>query len=51
VTKDFGGGLSLAVAYIGTDAKKVNGIYSYSNPATNKNNGGSTGVVTLTKTF
>jgi uncharacterized protein (TIGR02001 family) len=51
VTKDFGGGLSLSAAYIGTDAKQVNGIYSYSNPATNKNNGGSTGVVTLTKTF
>jgi uncharacterized protein (TIGR02001 family) len=51
VTKDFGGGLSLSAAYIGTDAKKINGIYSYSNPATNKNNGGSTGVLTLTKTF
>jgi uncharacterized protein (TIGR02001 family) len=51
VTKDFGGGLSLSAAYIGTDAKKINGLYSYSNPATNKNNGGSTGVLTLTKTF
>jgi uncharacterized protein (TIGR02001 family) len=51
VTKDFGGGLSLSAAYIGTDAKKINGIYQYSNPATNKNNGGSTGVLTLTKTF
>ena len=51
VTKDFGGGLSLSAAYIGTDAKKINGIYQYSNPATNKNNGGSTGVVTLTKAF
>jgi uncharacterized protein (TIGR02001 family) len=51
VTKDFGAGLSLSAAYIGTDAKKINGIYQYSNPATNKNNGGSTGVLTLTKTF
>jgi uncharacterized protein (TIGR02001 family) len=51
VTKDFGGGLSLSAAYIGTDAKKINGFYAYSNPATNKNNGGSTGVLTLTKTF
>jgi uncharacterized protein (TIGR02001 family) len=51
LTKDFGGGLSLSAAYIGTDAKKINGLYSYSNPATNKNNGGQTGVLTLTKTF
>jgi len=51
VTKDFGGGLSLAAAYIGTNAKKIDGLYAYSNPTTNKNNGGNTGVLTLTKTF
>ena len=51
VTKDFGGGLSLSAAYIGTDAKKSSaGVYSYSSP-TGKNLGGSTGVVSLTKTF
>ena len=50
VTKDFGGGLSLAAAYIGTDAKKVGSSYSYFSPS-GKNLGGSTGVVTLTKTF
>lgn len=50
VTKDFGGGLSLAAAYIGTNAKKVGSSYAYVSPA-GKNLGGSTGVVTLTKTF
>ncbi len=50
VTKDFGGGLSLAAAYIGTDAGKTAGTYNYVSP-TGKNLGGSTGVVTLTKTF
>jgi uncharacterized protein (TIGR02001 family) len=50
VTKDFGGGLSLSAAYIGTDAKSVGGIYSYASPQ-GKNLGGSTGIVTLTKTF
>ena len=50
VTKDFGGGLSLAAAYIGTDAKKNGSTYAYVSP-TGKNLGGSTGVVTLTKTF
>jgi uncharacterized protein (TIGR02001 family) len=50
VTKDFGGGLSLAAAYIGTDAKKNGSNYAYVSP-TGKNLGGSTGVVTLTKTF
>ena len=51
VTKDFGGGLSLAAAYIGTDAKKTStGGYAYTSTA-GKNLGGSTGVVTLTKTF
>ena len=50
VTKDFGGGLSLAAAYIGTDAKKVGSSYAYVSPS-GKNLGGSTGVLTLTKTF
>ena len=51
VTKDFGGGLSLAVAYIGTNAGKNSiGAYNYSSP-TGKNLGGSTGVVSLTKAF
>jgi uncharacterized protein (TIGR02001 family) len=50
LTKDFGGGLSLAAAYIGTDAKKIGTSYAYVSP-TGKNLGGSTGVLTLTKTF
>jgi len=50
VTKDFGGGLSLAVAYIGTNAATYLGGYSYSSP-TGKNLGKSTGLVSLTKTF
>jgi uncharacterized protein (TIGR02001 family) len=51
VTKDFGGGLSLSAAYIGTDAgKNAAGAYNYVSP-TGKNLGGSTGVLTLTKTF
>ena len=50
LTKDFGGGLSLAAAYIGTNAAKSGSTYAYQSPA-GKNLGGSTGVVTLTKTF
>jgi len=51
VTKDFGGGLSLAAAYIGTNAgKNSSGVYNYVSP-TGKNLAGSTGVLTLTKTF
>jgi uncharacterized protein (TIGR02001 family) len=50
LTKDFGGGLSLAAAYIGTNAKKLSTGYAYVSPA-GKNLGGSTGVLTLTKTF
>lgn len=51
VTKDFGGGLSLAAAYIGTNAgKNSSGTYNYVSP-TGKNLAGSTGVLTLTKTF
>jgi uncharacterized protein (TIGR02001 family) len=51
LTKDFGGGLSGAVAYIDTNAKTLaNGSYAYTGP-TGKNNGGATGIVSLTKTF
>ena len=49
VTKDFGGGLSLSAAYIGTDAGKTGSVYNYTSP-TGKNLGGSTGIVALTKT-
>jgi len=50
VTKDLGGGLSLAAAYIATNAGKTGSVYNYTSP-TNKNLGGSTGIVSLTKTF
>jgi uncharacterized protein (TIGR02001 family) len=50
LTKDFGGGLSGAIAYIDTNAKKANGVYSYASPQ-GKNLGGATGIVSLTKTF
>jgi uncharacterized protein (TIGR02001 family) len=50
VTKDFGGGLSAAVAYVGTNAATSLGGYSYSNPS-GKNLGRSGALVSLTKTF
>ena len=50
LTKDFGGGLSLAAAYIGTNAAKTGSTYAYQSPS-GKNLGGSTGIVSLTKTF
>ena len=50
VTKDFGGGLSGSLAYIGTNAATYQGAYTYSNPS-GKNLGRSTGLVSLTKTF
>jgi uncharacterized protein (TIGR02001 family) len=50
VTKDFGGGLSAAVSYIDTNAKTVGSSYAYVSPQ-GKNLGGSTGIVSLTKTF
>ena len=50
VTKDFGGGLSAAIAYVGTNAATVQGGYSYVSPQ-GKNLGKSTGLVSLTKTF
>ena len=50
VTKDFGGGLSAAVAYVGTNAATVGGTYSYLSPQ-GKNTGKSGALVSLTKTF
>lgn len=50
VTKDFGGGLSAAIAYVGTNAATYLGGYSYSSPQ-GKNLGRSTGLISLTKTF
>jgi len=50
VTKDFGGGLSGALAYVGTNAATIYGGYAYANPS-GKNLGKSTGLVSLTKTF
>jgi len=52
VTKDFGGGLSGAIAYVGTNAQTAYGYYAYGNPSTPaKNLGKSGGLVSLTKTF
>ncbi|MBU3605701.1 hypothetical protein IEN92_02900 [Polynucleobacter sp. MWH-Creno-3A4] len=50
VTKDFGGGLSAAIAYVGTNAATYMGGYAYSSPQ-GKNLGKSTGLISLTKTF
>jgi len=50
VTKDFGGGLSAAIAYVGTNAATYLGGYAYSSPQ-GKNLGKSTGLISLTKTF
>ncbi len=54
-TKDFGGGLSAAVAYVGTNAATYNGAYSYITPVSSglpqKNLGRAGAVVSLTKTF
>jgi uncharacterized protein (TIGR02001 family) len=50
LTKDFGGGLSAAIAYVGTNAATYKGGYSYSSPSGN-NLGKSTGLISLTKTF
>ena len=52
VTKDFGGGLSGAIAYVGTNAATLYGGYAYGNPSTpSKNLGKSGGLISLTKTF
>ena len=50
LTKDFGGGLSGALAYVGTNAATYKGSYAYASPQ-GKNNGRATGLVSLTKTF
>jgi uncharacterized protein (TIGR02001 family) len=50
VTKDFGGGLSLAVSYVDTNAQTYRGWPAYPSPQ-GKNLGGATGIVALTKTF
>ncbi|WP_108509170.1 TorF family putative porin [Polynucleobacter acidiphobus] len=54
-TKDFGGGLSAAIAYVGTNAATYNGAYSYATPASSglpqKNLGRAGALVSLTKTF
>jgi len=50
LTKDFGGGLSAAIAYVGTNAKKVGGTYQYASPQ-GKDLGSAGGLISLTKTF
>ena len=51
VTKDFGGGLSANVSYVGTNAKTVSGSPLYLAPTGNKNLGKAGGLISLTKTF
>ena len=51
-TKDFGGGLSGAIAYVGTNAKtSYQGTYSTYMSPQGKNLGKSGGLISLTKTF
>ena len=50
VTKDFGGGLSANVSYVGTDAKSVSGSPLYLSPQ-GKNLGKDGYLISLTKTF
>ena len=50
VTKDFGGGLSANVSYVGTNAATYLGSYAYSSPS-GKNLGKAGGLISLTKTF
>jgi len=50
LTKDFGGGLSGAIAYTGTNAPTYKGTYGWVSPQ-GRNNGRSFGLVSLTKTF
>jgi uncharacterized protein (TIGR02001 family) len=50
VTKDFGGGLSGAIAYVGTNAQTYQGAYAYTSPQ-GKNLGRAGGLISLTKTF
>jgi len=53
VTKDFGGGLSGSLAYVGTSQPKANGNYLWYSPdnATTKSQGKAGGLISLTKTF
>jgi uncharacterized protein (TIGR02001 family) len=51
VTKDFGGGLSANISYVGTDAKSVAGTPLYVSPTGNKNWGRDGYLISLTKTF
>jgi uncharacterized protein (TIGR02001 family) len=53
ITKDFGGGLSGAVAYVGTSQPKANGSYLWYSPnnATTQSQGKGGGLISLTKTF
>ena len=51
ITKDFGGGLSANVSYVGTNAKTIAGSPLYLAPTGNKNLGKAGGLVSLTKTF
>ncbi|QWE12371.1 TorF family putative porin [Polynucleobacter sp. AP-Titi-500A-B4] len=50
VTKDFGGGLSGSLAYVGTNAQTYGGSYQYGTPQ-GKNQGRAGGLISLTKTF
>ena len=50
VTKDFGGGLSANISYVGTDAKSVTGTPLYLSPQS-KNMGKDGYLISLTKTF
>ena len=50
VTKDFGGGLSSTLAYVGTNAGKVGNTFLYAAP-NSKNQGKGGGLISLTKTF
>jgi hypothetical protein len=50
VTKDFGGGLSGALAYVGTNASTYKGGYAYTSP-NGSNLGRAGGLISLTKTF
>jgi uncharacterized protein (TIGR02001 family) len=52
ITKDFGGGLSGNISYVGTNAGTVNGTPLYYSPSPNyKNLGKAGGLISLTKTF
>jgi uncharacterized protein (TIGR02001 family) len=50
ITKDFGGGLSGSIAYVGTNAKKIDNVFQYASPQS-KDLGSAGGLISLTKTF